>query len=279
MIALGILGGVSGVLFLAVDRSQIGAGYLVHAFVPALLLVGAGTLFARTRPFHHVALITIMVAWLCALLTMSLWRTSLGLGMLLVVLFLVWPATLIAIVATGRRAESARAGSIIEGARMRALWVATALTSAMLASGARVQRYPAIAAPEVVSAIGLAALGALAILSFLDARSLVMAVRLRSPFRGTGTMVVDFGVGEELVEHAIPMPASYRESGLHVLEVRGSRSRALRTLGTAVTLDALAFVIAAWAFVPAVVDPMPDVPKPFKGPCVTAPAPDWGPGR
>ncbi len=244
--------------------------------MPALLLAGAGTLLTRARSFHSVALITTMVAWLCAFLSKSLWPTAMAVAPELFILWVVWPATLVGIVAIGRRAESARAGSVIEGARVRALWVATAVVAALVAWGARAQRYPTLAKPEIVCAIGFAAVAVLARMAFLDVRNMAAAARLRpAAARGISRTVLDFGVGDEVVEHSTLPPAGYRESGLHVLEVRGSRRRALTTLGIAITFDVLALALAAWTLAPLVTVSDPQVPRLFARPCIPAPVQEW----
>jgi hypothetical protein len=258
----GVVGLSAGFALEALSRES-GVGTCVAiVLLTALFAVGLGRFLAARAaaeaPWLHV-LVGVPVAGAIegALLTVAVWgpshQTFLG-GSARdgVLLGAVWGATLaspfvpafVAVVYAARRIGTARAGSLIDGAHRRGVWVAAAAWSAatIIVSFAA---WHAIEAEAVLVASSGCAL-VLAIAFFVNVDAMVKLVRYRAPrgARAAATpLVIDYGVGDEVEQREHAAAAAYRESARAVIVFRGTRGRALRALFFATAASGLSFAL------------------------------------
>jgi hypothetical protein len=142
-----------------------------------------------------------------------------------------------------RRLGTARAGSLIDGAHRRGVWVAVAFaTAGTLTASFAVTKVVDMTALFVVAS-GCALV--LAIAFFVDVDAVVKLVRWRAPAGarvspGAAPLVVDYGIGDEVEEREQAAATLYRESARAVVVFRGTRCRAVAALVRSTVASGLA---------------------------------------
>lgn len=169
------------------------------------------------------------------------------------------PAVVLALLAP--RIGQARAGSFVDQANQRMLWVVVALAFvlAQIPLAWRDELHPHGFAIGALGVLGLAGMGVLGLLSLsrAEATSLrLAAMQPRDPDSGLPCdNVVDFGVGDD--EHEDLERQSYRGSARPRRVVRGDPALSLPTLRTAAAVSLFAVAISLIVTGFALVDPGP----------------------
>lgn len=261
-----VLGAVGGWLTarILIGDSRSDAPISILLLVCTPIVAGVLGEILRTRVARSFVLRTVISTVLAGMVNGILVGTFVGLliGTLYGALFGFFfalpfvPANLL-VTAAARRVGSAAAGSPVDGAHRRAVWVAVAASVAMGALIAVPTRSgPAVHLVSLLAAFAILVLGLYDLFALDDVRRIARVQSRMRPRATVGPQVVDagalaydLGVGDGIYDEIAQAATPYREADRLVQVVRGEPHLALQALRWAVFVDLLALTAALGAFV------------------------------